>query len=315
MPNWDYQSLTVKARNDALGQGHLNRLAGNSDALVRCFRAEHRADGNHNAMEVARVVGAIDNAGTITTCQGNRVTLATGYNPAVGTWIGTYASGWGLGENVAVMTNIRDSAAASKPHVVGFDSASGTCTWYVKRLDSALGAGNTWGANDVDFDFLIHAQPVVNQSSNHLPAGPFAIGQALAVEADNWNALVEYSTRLNTGVTLEHNTDGTHNTPLVASKWAHITYSPTTYTIADSTGGVKSVSRTSAGIVRVEWDVPAPGDTANQHCFTQSLGGTRTISHAIPFSTQYVDVYLYQYDGTNWARADESFFIVMHDGS
>ena len=113
---WDYENLVSKVRNDPLGTAFLNRLAANSDALVRAFRAEHKADGNHNATEVTRVVGAINVGGaSVTACQGGRVTLAGGWNPAPGTQILTLTAGYGLGENVAVMTNVRGAAAASKP--------------------------------------------------------------------------------------------------------------------------------------------------------------------------------------------------------
>lgn len=324
---WRYATIPAKARYEPLGPAGLGQLKANTHSLFEALRRGHDDVGNHNALEVARMVGALTySAGwTATSFQSSRLTLAGGHAPATGQLIGTIGSAWAQANLSTALLNARDSDVANVPHMLAYRRLSATTLGvYQQKLTDTLttgfpsaivsGSGNTWAAVDNDFDLALFAPRYVPTATLPVLYAPeYQVGWAFGEEATQHNALVEQQAILQAAVDAEHTAAGLHDTPLVARAFSPVTWGGASYSVSTSLG-VASVSRTSQGIVVVTLSDTFTG-TGNMHAFARSNDtGALQLVHCRPTSTTQVTCYLYQYlDSTvtsapdTWCRNDFDF--------
>jgi hypothetical protein len=312
---WQYRKQQPRVRGNSLGPSSLLAMGVNSEALFRALLREHKADGQHNALEIPRAVGSFISAGsyTATGFQSSRVTLASGHNPAVGTVIGTYASGFEFDASCLVMTNVRASAAANKPYTVGVAMGATAFTTYSKILEDPLGAGDTWGVSAPSLDVAVFAGAQSGLTSNFLPLDrekifPFA---SLTRENGGFNFLAEYVARWRAGFLAQHDGNGLHSTEIVSKAWVSMSWNGSAY-VNDGGFNFNNVNRIGVGHARVGW-IGGFSSSTTMRPFVQTMGVGQVIAHAVPNTDKLVDVYLYGFDGTNWNRIDGGFFISAYE--
>lgn len=312
---WDYEAWTARIRGDPLGAGGLNRLRANNHSLVELLLREHLPSGLHNVLEVPRSVGClVDSAGySATGLQG-----ASSYsaNPATGevTIALTAGYGWSLAALLAQL-NVRDPDVANKPYVAQLKTPSSTTalTIGLRRLESALGAGNTWGAVNSDFDMALHTGPQPLSSLNIGAVRQWRHDQTLSNDVDSatqegdWNTLVENSAILYAGANETHSTTG-HDTQEVARQVVRVDYSGG-YAIALDASGACSVASGATGIVTVT--VPEFNAVSQMWSFGGVQDGSITVVNFLPATATTVNAYIYEYSGGVWARANKSFTLAV----
>lgn len=315
---WRYQPITAKTRGQPFGPGTFNQLVDNCDEVLRTYAWGHLGSGLHNTLEIPRVVGAAIKSGSyaLTDCQGNRVTLESGHNPATGTVILSHAAGFGLGANMVVQCNVRSEDVTTKPCTIGYTVASGTTTLYVKKLSSGLEGGNSWAALDGDFDFSLNTNPITSSDSIAVPTEKVQRGQALSDGALGWNSLVTNSAGIHEATLVEHNADGTHNSPNVARACGLVEYVGGTW-LDSQVFGIDSISDEGDGHARINL---ASGidfsSVSNMHGFAMAADGSAPcIINMLPVDTDTIDLYLYEMlddGGWGWYRANRGFVFSIY---
>lgn len=324
---WRYRDIAAKTRYAPLGPSGLQQLVDNTHSVFDALWGGHDDSGNHNALEVARMVGALTySAGwTASGFQGGRLSLAGGHAPATGQLIGTIDTAWADPEASTLLLNVRHADVANKPHMAAFSRRSATTVGLImQQLSDTLttgfpsaivsGSGNTWAAADKDVDLALFSPRFTPTPLMPVRYSPTHVrGGALGEEATNLNALIEQQAILQAAVAAEHTSAGLHNTPLVARAFSRVTWGGASYTV-DTSLGVSSVSRTSQGVVVVTL-ADKYASTGAMHAFARSNeSGALQLVHCRPTSTTQVTCYLYQYiDSTisaapdTWCRNDFDF--------
>lgn len=322
MPQFPYAKLLTKARKDPLGAPSVNQLQLNALALDELARVEHFADGQHNALEIPWVLGHMDDGATPTgylfdTAFGGG-TLA---RPATGRYTCSVVSGVipsDVDGNLlySAMANVSDSAIESKPHTITVEAVSATSFQYrVRQLSSALGAGDTWADQNRDIDIGIHSLAKAADTSLLGAYREKRRREKLTEVATDWNALVQNQGIIRKASLLEHTSAGEHSLNRIAKGVGWFDYSAG-YSMADERN-LTSVTGLSTGVVEVVMDANFTS-TNNMACFPEVQPATpeelviiNGRGFATGAGTSAFRFYIYAFDGTNWARADRSFFASM----
>lgn len=325
MPLFPYvQQGSSFARRDPLGPSTVNQAHENIRAIDVLAAVEHLSDGTHNAPEIPWVLGHLEDGSPPTGYLFN-----TGYGggtlarPATGEYTVSVVSGVmpvGLDGSTllsSIMANVSREQIANVPHTITAEVVSATSLKFrVRSLTSALGAGNTWADTNGHIDVGLHSLAVGYDGSLLLPYELKQRRSFLTEEATDWNALVQNQGIIRNAALAEHASDGTHNVDRIAKAVAWVDWDGASYSLAVSEG-VSSISRISTGIVQLTLQVDFTSQTSAacfpevQPSLTSELAVINGRCNNSGVGTTTFIVYIYAYDGTNWNRADRSFFIPM----
>lgn len=325
MPSFVNQLTTGVIRKDPLGPGTLNQLQANVVVVDGLMLSEHSSDGQHNALEIPWVLGAV-NSGTTGYLFDTAYGGTTIARPATGRATISVVSGvvgesvGATGSNVpaaAVLANVSDSAIATYPHVIETEMVSLTSIEVRTRyMTSTLGSpGNAWAAVAVGFDVALHAQAQPVDTSGLSPYETKRRRDFLTEAALDWNTLVQNQGKLRKALSLEHSTAGLHDSNRIARGWGRFAPSAgPAFSIVDSEG-VSSVTRLSAGVVRVRVNYTL-SSTNLAACFPRAqpnsadelviVNGRCTATNEFTFY-----IYVYSVSENNWTRDDRAFSAVM----
>lgn len=325
MPNFPYVPvLPARVRKDPLGSITVNQLQANAEALDGLARAQHFADGQHNALEVPWIVGHVADGSPPT---GYLFDTAFGGGTLARTATGTYTSSVASGLITAdidgnlrcvALGNVAGTAIESKPHTITVEATSSTSlTIYIRELSSALGAGDTWASVNRNFDVCMHSYAQAPTDSLLLPYDLTQRGSFLTDETTNWNALVENHGILRKAALVEHTSTGEHNVNRIAKAWAVVQWNGASYSVLASKG-VDSVATPSTGVVRLIM-MDNFTATTTMACFCEIQPSTPeqlAIINGRGFNTgagtSEFRFYMYGFSGGNWARTDQTFTAVMY---
>lgn len=307
----------MKARNDPLGPGGLKLLKDNLAWLRRQSTVEHIAGtGEHNAWQVPRRL--VNISGTSVSPATSDISSVT--NPAVGRYVINLAANR-FTTDIRPQINIAQVEDVSvKPCVAGYVINSATqFEVFIKKLSSALGAGNAWAAEDAQFDIAIHSDPL-NPGTFTADQLEHARGDTLEESTTDWNATVEAHAAMYSMLTAAHTTAGAHNVLEVAKYYAHVNYRPpggaASYETQSASSGV-AVNRTGTGVCEVTYTALTSPSMAfvspdYQRIYSGGTAADLFVMNAVRNSTTKHTVYIYQYSGGNWSAADADFFIAIH---
>lgn len=311
--------MTTKIRRDPFGPDSMARFKSNANHLRELALVEHRADGEHNAREVPRVVRRI--SGTTVSPSSSDITSVA--NGTTGTYTLTLAGSRFDAGFMTAQINPCGSDVANKPYLTGYRVISNTSLEvYLKQLTSTLGdegAPNTWAATNVDFDIAIHSLPLsVGSWPNALPAASL---RGDPKKPTRWNALVRNAADMLKQLDVDHSTSGSHQTRQVARSSGMWRYDGSTVDLVAGVGPALSISRSSTGIYAV---TSSQTLTSEVHSFVSpdyariNSGDPSKLyrMHVRQTSTTAFTVYAYAWNRTNftWSRADGDFWLVMHSG-
>jgi len=313
-----------KVRKNPLGPVTLNRLQANIRAVDELVLREHFNDGQHNALEVPWILGAIDNSttgylfdttfggGSIARPATGRVTLN-----AVAGVVGDVDYVDGSGPAASIIANVNDAAIATYPHVVEAELVSATSIELRTRyMISTLGSpGNSWSPVAVGVDVAVHAQQQPFDASL-LGSNLVKVRRDFLTDpATDWNALVRNQGHVTKALALEHLVDGQHSVDRIAKArgWFRPISGPDYEIVLEH--GVASVSRVSAGVIEVTLDGTL-SSTSLAACFPQAQPANAdelVIIHGRCTTTKKFRFYIYAYSVAEdqWDRADRSFSAAM----
>lgn len=313
--------LLTKARRDPLGPAWLNVMRSNLNWLQQAFAAEHMTSGEHNAIEVPRLVTRIDYSAGTYSASPTTTDITSITHPATGRIVINLASGRFDSSQLVCQLNCADSDSSTKPYNYAYKVVSSTqIEVYQKKLSSALGAGNVWAAADAKFDLAIHSTPLsVGTWANALPSA--LSGRDNTLRATFWNALLQVLGDTRAAFSVAHDTStGEHNVKEVARAWSWVQYvaSGTKYVSTEGTG-ITTLTRTGTGVVELDhasWTTPTMGFPCPDY---ERLATTPdptdlVIVNAVQTSATRTTCYLFRYDrsGNTWAAADADFWIHLH---
>lgn len=318
-------NLTAKVRKDPLGPDYLNALTGNAAWLRDILSREHIVSGSnlgeHNAIEIPRVCARV--SGTTVTGDSKSYITAVAH-PSAGNYTLTLKSGV-FTTNMRVQVNVSNQSA--KPWCPGIEIVSATSLKvHLVQLDSLLGGGNVWGANNADFDIAIHSDPLdagtwpTDLPARCIPGMTLDSEQDISVDSTgfHWNRLVTQSADIYSALTAAHTSVGVHNVREVPkySGWGWWDTGGS-YHAVDSSG--LTFTYVSTGICDVTYSaLTAPVSAFVCPDYARSSGsgalGDIFLAYGFESSTTKTRVYMYKYDtaGHTWARANCDFFIAVH---
>lgn len=325
--------LSTTVRKDPLGPVRLNSLGLNAELLTQLLSSEHLitttngALGEHNAREIPRAAARVAySAGYTLSGSEAYLSLAGGHNPAVGTLVLTVSANKLTTGRVAVQAQNMSESGLTKPAltIANITSAT-TVTFYNSYLSSALGAGNTWAAEDAGFYTTLNSEP--------LSDGIFATSLTAALRGQGlrassiWDALIQRTGDIHQTLDQFHTpSSGAHDDMRIAKAVGHIEFSGGGYRVVSSTHntGIGTITTVGTGICRVGLSpaltTPISPLVMVDYARNNSGAAGDTYVACTPVSTvstTQVEVYLYKYDFSTdtWARADTDFWLVVHDGA
>lgn len=326
MSVWTFTPQTNRARGDALGAPSLNVTAKNMELLVRALLLEHGhpgASSKHNALEVPRCLGRLSyTGGAYTATNFNAVRLTHSRLTAGSIEIEFDATNY---YNVSsqpqqMLVNLNGDGPETKPHIAMVDWSNDAAlpVIYIKKLNSSLGSGDSWVATDIDVDVALFALPFPNDSTSYLTPAQFSFGQGEGLRAED-DALTNIRGLIkNQGLWLSHldeghTTAGAHDLIEFPVEQGTIVQSAGSYSL-DADADFASVTKLGTGQLEVALNTTAT-TTARLHPFVMadnSAGSGRIIANARSYDEDKIRVYIYEWDGTGWVRADADFFLSVH---
>lgn len=310
-----YVALDSKVRKDPLGPGHLGALKTNGLWLRDLLGREHIiSTGEHNALEVPRVVRRINN--TTVSPSSSDISSVT-HTAATGQYVVNLAASR-FSADIRAQLNVKPESV--KPHLGVITPVSATVVnVQTFALTSALGAGNAWAATDLQFDLALHSTPLDAGTWATTPDDRFS-GDYLDDGALGWNAYVQSDADVRAMLLAEHDSGGLHVTRQVAKASAMCRSNGAgSYTLDSDVQRITSVTSPSTGKAVV---TTADTLTSPLHVFVAPdyarLGGgsasTVLLVNAWEASTTTVNVQIFAYDPATktWALADADFFIAIH---
>lgn len=332
-------SMQPAAYKDPWGPARFNTWRSNLHWLRTGFQTQHLAStGEHNALEVPRVCRRITwTSGTSTYALADSSTDITAVTRIAAGHIRLTLAGSRFTADMRCQVNVAGSGVESKPWLYRVEVTSATqLEVYLHRLSSALGAGNTWAANDTDFDIAIHSAPLTATNWASPPVGTavfvqgIARGQTLAAPGygtapQPFNEALFHIANLRKQFLVEHNTDGSHNTRQVARHFCQGRFRTAgTYDIIDELGvNTFTLAEAAAGQVTVTLSAALTTAVGAFVCpdWTRqddTVGGSGdvTIIHAKTDSTSQLTLWMYRLDrvGDTWSRERADFWLVVHSG-
>lgn len=330
-----FPSLLTQVRKDLLGFAKYNRILNRFRWLEGVFSQEHLnldgasvgVKGECNAAEVPREVGSLEvTAGPAYTRHNFRYASAAA-TPAVGTCTLTLPAGvYNDVDQMGVQLQNCSETGINKPVMTTVEFVSKTSVkFHHSYLSSALGAGNTWAAEDANFCVALHGMPF--PSGKQTAQLGKVKGNWLTEASNDWNNFVQSGADLWSKFQVSHSTAGVHTNREVARTWANVGVRAGggVYDLLEtSTRNALSVTRPGLGICRLTnssaWTLDAQPFVMLD--YQRLNGGAETDIYACAtprslITTTTIDVYIYKYTpgspGT-WARADTDFFIAVHAG-
>lgn len=316
-----YELPPLKAWKDQLGPTTLRKHVDNLAWLRWIAAAEHIVStGEHNAIEVARVVRSINGAGTTVAPSSTDITAVS--RPATGRYVLTLAGGR-FTTDMRIEVNVRTDG--SKPFFATYQILSATSVEiYIWKLSTALGvAGNTWAAANQEFDVAIHSTPLTVGTWSALPVA-WARGDYFDDRATGWNVLVQEAATMQAMLTGSHTSAGVHNVHEVAKEWGQITYEASSYTVQQGTfsssvwssAGVVVVTHATYGATTTSYFVQPDYERLTEQQGTAAAGAAalQFISNVKPTSATTCTVYSFKFDASTntWNVGDTDFFLTAH---
>ncbi len=325
MIGWDYATQAARVRGNPLGHVGLKQTANNFDILARGIEREHFVSGakaTHNALEIPRAVGRVGYSAGSYSLSNFNTSVASVASSASGsievTVDGDYYDSTG---RVFALINCNDEFVADKPWVTGFEWVSATSVRvYQRSLTSALGAGNTFAANDQRFDLALFSLPVIDgdlidNGYTHPRFMDFVQGGGLRAvddELTNIRGLVRNQGRWMAQYALGHDVGSNEHTALeTAREVGTIINTAGTYSVS-ADADFASVSKIGTGQVEITLS-GSYTNAASLHPFAHAdnIGTGWINTNVYATAADKIRVYSYNFDGTNWARVDTSFFVVL----
>jgi len=314
----EYVKQGTVIRKDPLGHVRLNDLASNTEALMDPALAEHRSTGVHNALEVPFLVGRVEYP-TVYGLSGS-TWYSSVSNPATGRVViaGTTALRIAIGG--AVLVGVSGDQVASVPHLATWESGGGAGSEVpirIRKLTSALGAGNSWADVTQPFDVAVHTVPtdadVSPLATPHAWQRRDFLSSDTALADPQWDTIASNQEILHGMMLAEHTSAGAHNTPRISKALAWVNTAAGPSYVLSRNQQINSVAYVSTGVC----DVTLKNAMAahSTFCFPQarpSSIGEFVVAHALAISSTVVRVYLYLYSGGNWSRADRGFFLPIY---
>ena len=333
-----FVTLPTTVRRDPFGPQRLNTWLSNLSWLRGGFAKQHLAStGEHNAMEVPRVVRRITFTGPSTYALADASSDITAVTRVAAGHIRLTLAASRFTTDMRVQVNVAGAGIEAKPWVHRVQVTSATqLEVYLHQLSSALGAGNAWAAADASFDIAIHSAPLA--ATNWAPAtfggasinaGAWGRGQTIDGAAfgdgSDFNEALGHSADFRAKFLVEHATDGLHNTRQVARHFVQGRFrtagsydiidelGPYTFTLAEVATGRVSCTPSSALSTAIS---PFVGPDWTRQDGTVGASGDITVIHAEVTSTTVTTLWMYRYDpaGNTWARARADFWLVIHSG-
>lgn len=308
-----FTTIPAKVRNSPLGPAALNTVRDNLRWLADLFDAEHAPDGSHNSLEVARTFGKMTVSGASYVANNFGTHFTSVATPAAGTATLTLPSGKFFVPGMAPIVTPQDYEL-DIPVIATVELVSATSLKvHLKRLTSALGAGNAWFPTTVGFDIGIHTLQWASGGLSLDAMARWVQREYLTQDADMWNAFVANAARLRAKSLVQHTSTGNHLAVEIAKEYGSVTYDGGV-TYAKATGDtIASVSRSSTGIVDVTTTNTYASTTALM-CQVEPQWNSLVVATARSTSATTIRVEFFEYNPTadTWARADASFFIAVY---
>ena len=313
-----------------LGAQTLNTMQRNEDFLTRSFIAEHGPPGapsTHNTLHVPRLVGKLSYSGTYTNTNLNAIYQSNSIPGSGSVEIALDSSFLGSNGNdihgTYALVNANGDGPSTKPHIMGVDWTTGgfdSPQIHIKKLSSALGAGNSWVATHNTIDVAFFSLPFLPDAFPYLTSTDidFAQGEGLR-SADsslaNIRGLVKNQGLLRSHIDEGHTTGGVHDVVEVAKEIGTVTQSAGTYSLG-ADADFASINKLGTGQIEVTLSA-AYTSTAKIHPFAQadySSGSGSIVVNCRSYAytpAGVIRVYIYEFDGTNWNYADADFFLAV----
>lgn len=307
--------LTRRVRKDPLGHVSLNMLRVYVGGVLNGLNAiEHDDNGFHNALEIPRTVGRVIYSAGYTTGTFN-LRMSSVSSAATGVVTATVGSGE-LTSPYILASASPLTAGDNRPCLATCEVVSDTdVTVRLRKLTSALGAGNTWAAYDGSFALALHGSPFLHTSAMR-GMSQFYRRKALTDSVSGWNAIVENLGTSRALALAEHTTAGEHDAVEVCRDVGHLSWDGVKYNIDPDGGTFTNVATISTGVSEVTCSYTF-ASTASMQVFitpTPSSSTSFWVINPDPVSTTKFRTYCFQYDFSahTWALADGDFHAFVY---
>lgn len=309
---------------------HWNELAFAQEHILQNGTSVGTA-GEHNAPEIPREVGSIEAVvGPAYTAHNFRYATGASYSGTTGNLTLNLSSlPYSTIYDMALQVQSCSEAGINKPCLVQYIlSSTSSIALYQQTLTSALGAGNTWAAENAHCCVAVHGPPIGNGGAFAMPGGKQS-GETLTDEPSfDINAGIQFDANLRNSFLVEHTAAGLHSSREVAQAWASIGVRSGggAFDILDT--GTRNrctgTSRPGVGICELTflnpWVLDAQPFVSTD--FQRLNGGTEidvynSVTPRSFITTTTIRVYMYKYTAGSpgsWARADTDFFVAIHAG-
>jgi hypothetical protein len=280
--------------------------------LDRLNHREHDADGAHNALEIPRTVGRVLYSAGYTTGTFNS-RLSSVANPAVGTVTATLAGGGEFTSPYMLPMACPLTAGDTRPCVAAVEVVSSTSVKVrLRKLTSALGAGNTWAAYDGGFSLAMHGSPL-ELASTMAGMTQWKRKNVVSEAEHGWNAIVDGLGIARRNAVAEHTTAGEHDAVEVCRDHGRVYWDTATakYELVDDGGTFTNVDTVSTGISEVTCAYKF-ASTSTMAVFLNPNPASATdllIVNPDPVSDRKFRTYCFKYDfgALTWALYDGDF--------
>jgi hypothetical protein len=277
--------------------------------LDRLNHREHDADGAHNALEIPRTVGRVLYSAGYTSGTFNS-RLSSVANPAVGTVTATLAGGGEFTSPYMLPMACPLTAGDTRPCVAAVEVVSSTSVSVrLRKLTSALGAGNAWAAYDGGFSLAVHGSPL-ELASTMTGLTQWKRKNVISEAAHGWNAIVEDLGIARRNAVAEHTTAGEHDAVEVCRDYGGVFWDGVKY---DTTTGstFTGAALVSTGICEVTCAYTF-ASTSTMAVFLNPNPASATdllIVNPDPVSDRKFRTYCFKYDfgALTWALYDGDF--------
>lgn len=285
--------------------------------------------GQHNAPEIPREVGSIYTvAGPLYSIEDFRYATAATRLATGSLTLDLDPAPYSSTTDMAVQIQNCSENGINKPCLTSqIVVSTSSIAIFHRTLTSALGAGNTWAAEDANCAVAVHG-PALAGGGWLLISKNKMRGLAITDETDDINASVQADADLRAMFLLEHDSAGNHTAREVAQAWASIGVRSGggAFDILDTGTRNRCTAATyvGAGICELTFQnawVLSAQPFVSTDCQRLNGGAEADIYNSVTprsfITTTTLRVYLYKYTAGSpgtWARADTDFFVAVHGG-